>query len=438
MKKFFNPFLFACVLCSSMNIQSRFQNLTKTIDGSEIVQMSVYQHKGNRRKGNYDITEVLSHVSLETNNVHSSAFVVYGNTPNFKASDFRSIVYEGNDKIYLHYRTDHTIPLPYDALLIFKKKGKLISYEFKESVFSTSKALKDEIISFIRRSYDKYLEQLSEEGLNNNISLLADNDVPQTFINCEISKNFQTNYGKHGYINFQLGVRRYQANNVSSLYILYIDADFVPGRVARINGNTSDYSDCLSDYGYFHLDVMKAYDRTEEQIYGTRYGAEIYTKDYWPVNEPTKVTITSSVTEGWNFGFSFENGFSLDNISSSFGPTYGHSISETYSKAITIQDPLLSAQRYYDEAQWSFSYQGDGVANSLTYHLSMGYMFESRNDGGAMSEGDFRVKIESQMGFKCKSIFGTHNLRNNKTINYDLMVRSIVNKDVFDFNDGIF
>lgn len=68
----------------------------------------------------------------------------------------------------------------------------------------------------------------------------------------------------------------------------------------------------------------------------------------------------------------------------------------------------------------------------------MGYMFESRNDGGAMSEGDFRVKIESQMGFKCKSIFGTHNLRNNKTINYDLMVRSIVNKDVFDFNDGIF
>ena len=55
-----------------------------------------------------------------------------------------------------------------------------------------------------------------------------------------------------------------------------------------------------------------------------------------------------------------------------------------------------------------------------------------------MSEGDFRVKIESQMGFKCKNIFKKYYLRNNKTINYDLMVRSIVNKDVFDFNDGIF
>lgn len=83
------------------------------------------------------------------------------------------------------------------------------------------------------------------------------------------------------------------------------------------------------------MTVEQAYDANEEYMYGKRYDNIPYKKDFWPINEPGVVAITSSINTGLTMGYSFENGFILEDVSVKDNRNIGAEISYWYSKTIT-------------------------------------------------------------------------------------------------------
>ncbi len=55
---------------------------------------------------------------------------VYGNILEVNNKDFMDIIDNGTDKIYIHYRTNYDIELPYDLLVIVKNNNELYHYEY--------------------------------------------------------------------------------------------------------------------------------------------------------------------------------------------------------------------------------------------------------------------------------------------------------------------
>lgn len=430
-KMIFSLLSFASILCGATNAQCRFESYMKTNNGKEIVQTSFYGHARRAQSNTFNIEELISQITNNDCCINTADYEIYGNLDEFTANDFRNKVNEGSDKIYLHYETNGNTILPYVALMAVKKNNKVIYYEFSGDEFLDSNDVKNEIMLFIRRNYDKYALNFDFDE----IQTYASDDVPKTFVDCTIDKFYDYKFGKHGYLNAHIGVDRYAANSISTLYVVNVDNEFVPGRVARENGDTS-FSDCYLKSGYVHLEVLQAYDKTQEN--GTRYGATPSMKDYWPVNNPAVVTIGSSFSNSTTLGYSYSNGFSLDNINVETDKNYSKTISYSYSKQITFTDPVLSAQRSGNQAQWSFNTVDESITEKQTYHQKTSYMFEMKNNAGDMRIGDFRLKLDYKAGFHCKNMFGYHILKNYGSVSYDLMVQSQVSPSIYDFNDGLY
>jgi hypothetical protein len=169
-----------------------------------------------------------------------------------------------------------------------------------------------------------------------------------------------------------------------------------------------------------HITVEQAYDKNEAHYYGTRYGTIPYFKDFWPNNQPTTVTISSSLNTGLVLGYSKKDGFGIDG-----------SISYGYSKSITYTNPHVNAQMSPNllTAQWSYKYDKN---RPWTHDQESNYMYEISSSGGNMLYGDVRLKLDYKFVVDRAGFYSQQ--PNEESL--DLMVR-IQNSRIYDFCNGM-
>lgn len=383
------------------------------------------------------LNRLTDYLSVEEVEIVNDSFEIYGNV-NISEQEFRDIVDNGENKLYFHYRTNRSIELSYDASLQIKTADKTYSYSFTEHEFDDEQNILNGIKSFV----EKYVENFSKSNiyeLQNDSPASINSDVPTTFIDCTAEYESVERFSDKGYIVYHVAVSKYRANSTSSLYIVSVRSSFVPGQVARNNGDSS-YGKYLNNSGYVHMTVDQAYDRNEEYYYGIRWGSVPYKKDYWPLNEPAMCTITSSLQVGLSLGFSFKNGFSTSAVSKEGSGNLGLNISYGYSKAYTQTDPALSVQvdsSNLAKCQWSYAYLGKTAyetVKSETHHMTTYYMFELSNSGNALLSGDFRLKLDYK--FVVRKYL---DVANPKKLEFsaDLMVRAGIKQEIYRFCDGM-
>lgn len=373
---------------------------------------------------------ILQNIKLSKVEVVNDDFEIYGNH-SISERQFRDIVNYGSPKVYLQYRTNRQIDLPYDALLVIKTQAKSYSYEFIEKDTDNPLSILTGISSFVEK-YADIINSGDYYAIESNIPMTLSSSIPTTFIDCVVEKEYVMRFDDKGYIIYHIAVSRYTANSKSIVFIVTVNNAFVPGIVAKKN-NESGYDSYKNQEGYVHMTVEQAYDANEEYYYGRRWGNVPYKKDYWPINEPAVTTITSSLQAGVNLGYSFENGFSLDNISVSQNRNIGANISFGYSKAITRSEPALSVQvnsTNADKCEWYYTYSKDA---SETNHLSTNYMFEISNSRYGMLIGDFRLKLD----YKFVVDKGFWFAAQTKYGSADLIVRAGELQQIYDFCSGM-
>lgn len=94
------------------------------------------------------VEELLESVTNDENVIVNDEYEVYGNT-DLTDKEFRDIVNRGGNKVYLHYRTDKNIELPYDALLKIKTSAKTYSFEYSEMENTNSDFIRSGIREFL-------------------------------------------------------------------------------------------------------------------------------------------------------------------------------------------------------------------------------------------------------------------------------------------------
>lgn len=416
-------FVFLSIVISVLTSAS-ITGFAKEMDASTDINSS-------EKNYNTNLNLILDNLSFSSVELVSNDVEIYGNT-NITDREFRNKVNIGNDKIYFIYRTSRSIDLPYDALLKIKKNGKIYSYEFVEKEKSDSISIMAGILSFINQ-YSAVLNNNEYYSLSNNAPTTLSLEVPTTFIDCVVEKEYVMRFNDKGYIVYHIAVSRYIANSKSIIFIVTVNNSFVPGIVAK-NNNESGYKNFKNQEGYVHMTVEQAYDATEEADYGRkRWGNIPYKKDYWPVNDPAVTSISSSIQLGLNLGYSFENGFSLDNISIAQNRNLGANISFGYSKSIIRREPALSVQvnsQNTNVCEWYYKYSKDA---SETNHLTTNYMFEISNSRNEMFIGDFRLKLD----YKFVVDQGAMHAAKTLTGNSDLIVRAGEYQDIYNFNFGM-
>jgi hypothetical protein len=382
------------------------------------------------------INKLLSIIENKVVDYSDDIYEVYGNT-NISDKGFRDIVNGGSNKIYLHYRTTVDVDLPYDALLKIKTDKGIYSYEFIETVRTNSDDLLSQIKSFVLRSYNDSLLE-TREAVSTYVTTGSSN-VPTTFISCATDKTYTISFGEQGYLIIHIGVSVYEANESSILYIVTVNNSFVPGIVGEYNSDHPEldssikYKNYKIDSGYVHMVAEQAYDKTEKETFGIREGTIPYYKDHWPLNDPAVVSINSTVTAGVMLGHSFENGFSLDNISLQGSSNKALNVSYSYSKTITQSEPALSVQQSaenLDLCQWSFWFED---LSKVTYNQQTNYMFEMENSRAELFIGDFRL----QLYYKFVLDRGLFYASSTNYGHLDLFVRAGEYNDIYSFSGGM-
>lgn len=343
---------------------------------------------------------------------------VYGNQENMSSTSFMNIVENGLDKIYIHYHTDYKTDLPYDLLVIVKKNNQCEYYQYCVNE-KDEEYLLEGIKGYLKKNNNEICKHYFGVITRNNSTISTYNDVPKTFIDSVATANFTIDFPKKGYIVSRIAISEYRVNNISSIFIAKVISSFVPGYVAKENG--LNYDKWRNNSGYVHITLDQAMDRNEEYYYGIRYGAIPYMKDYWPINQPTTVTIGSTLNTGLVLGYSQKDGFSVDANLISYG----------YSKSITYDNPHVNVQMSTDlkTAQWSYVYDKN---RPWTYDQEANYMYEISGSGKDMIYGDVRLKIDYKFIVDRDGVY-------SKQENYgslDLMVRPYESK-IWNFCNGM-
>lgn len=246
--------------------------------------------------------------------------------------------------------------------------------------------------------------------------------VPTTFIDCVVEKEYVVRFDEVGYITYHIAVSQYTVNSESILYIVTVKNFFVPGAIAQ--KNEEGYGDYKNAEGYVHMTVEQAYDANEEYYYGRRWGNIPYKKDFWPLNQPNTVTITSSISSDITFGQSTADGFSIEG-----------KIVYSYSKSITKPEPSISAQPNSAnpaKCEWNYFYDTDAAE---TYVLQTNYMFEISNSRADMFIGDFRLKLDYNFVVGYRGFLKRYT--KTRTTSADLMVRAGEYKNIYNFRNGM-
>ena len=152
--------------------------------------------------------------------------------------------------------------------------------------------------------------------------------------------------------------------------------------------------------GYFHVQGLQAVNELNQAT--IRTGGIPKFKDAYPENSPGTITVSSSYSIGTTLGYSFTNGFSLDNITISKESSLGLNISYGYDKSYTTSEPALSTQRSSIDSsiyQWTYTYN---TSRNETNHLNTGYLFEMNNENHDLFEGDLSLTYAYKMTVKDK------------------------------------
>lgn len=412
-------FSFFCIITSKENF---------ILYASEVKDFSITNFRNDVAKNLYSLCDIIAFDHIEK---ITDKYEIYGNT-NLTEKEFNQKVENGNDKIYFIYSIRDDNQLPYDASLSIKTNGEIYSYQYKEYETSNKVSKMNGIISFIY----KYVKLMN----NNEYYLLAtdenicctSNNTPTTFVNCVAEREYINKFSDKGYIVYHISVSKYIVNSDSIIFIVSLNNQFVPGIVAKKN-NESGYDSYKNQEGFVHMTVEQAYDANEEYMYGKRCGNIPYKKDFWPINEPGVVAITSSINTGLTMGYSFENGFSLEDASVKDNRNIGAEISYGYSKTITKTEPALSAQVNSSNpsiCEWYYTYSKDAEE---TYHLNTNYMFEISNSPRDMLIGDFRLKLD----YKFIIDKGFWNKQQEVECSSDLIVRPGQKQAIYSFCNGM-
>lgn len=190
---------------------------------------------------------------------------------------------------------------------------------------------------------------------------------------------------------------------------------FTPGKMASDN-NSEGYGNWYNSGGYVHLKASRAAKEVGYNQY--RYGGTPVFKDAYPVNKPGQITITSTYSAGLELGYSFTNGFSLDNITYEENTNLGLNIGYSYSKSYTNTEPALSAQKNAEDTEkfeWKYTYN---TPRNETHHLYMGYLFEMNNTGHDLFEGDLAFRYDYEMSVSDKGWWIFENKNSFKWFSY--------------------
>lgn len=387
-------------------------------------------HKAHAQESNTSLLNlIVSSVTTETITLCRESFEVYGNT-NLTEKEFREIVNEGSNKVYLHYNTDSHTDLSYDALLLVKSNQKIHSFEFIEMGSRTADKMCAEIKNFLL-NHAYVINEV--QTVNNTGELLQTRTtVPTTFINCAVEMNRTVRFDDKGYIILHIAVSKYVANSESIVYIVTVNNSFVPG-IVGVNNDEDGFKKYKNKSGYVHMKVAQAYDATDEYMFGIREGNVPYYKDHWPVNLPATISIMSSLQAGVNLGYSFQNGFSLSGASIQENMNLGANISFGYSKTITTTEPELSVQsNSVDNSICEWNYTFDTLAD-VTYHQQTNYMFEISNSRNGMFIGDFRLILDYKQVVDRWWLWASA----ESFYTADLIVRAGEYNAIYDFNNGM-
>ncbi len=410
-------------------LAATFSNLLVSTNAFKSRKENYVQTKKNDRFVEPQLSMFAENITLEEVNTRTPLYEVYGNT-DVTFYEFNNIVRNSSAKIFILYRTDRAINLPFDALLKIKINDSIKSYEFTEELSSEPGKILNGIISFVNKYVnDGFLKKQSM--LEPSRVSVANNSVPTTFINCVVEKEFVMRFDDKGYIVYHIAVSRYIANEKSIIFIVSSNNSFVPGLVALKNNETG-YNPYCNVEGFVHMTVEQAYDSNEEYYYGKRWGNIPYKKDYWPVNEPGVAAITSSIEHGVTFGYSFENGFSLDNLSVTENRNIGKNISFGYSKTITRTEPAMSVQVNSSNTDKCERYYKYARETMETNHINSNYMFEIANTRNGMFRGDFRLKLDFMFGVDWNGLLRSETMNGSR----DLIVRAGELNDIYDFDSG--
>lgn len=85
------------------------------------------------------------YIAEEKINISNNKLTIIGNDTSISAKDFLSIVENGNDKIYVNYRTNYSVDIPYDMYIVLKVNGHINSYDYtlKNSDIKLVNSIKD-------------------------------------------------------------------------------------------------------------------------------------------------------------------------------------------------------------------------------------------------------------------------------------------------------
>ncbi len=383
MKKIFGTIvlIFLIVTVHFCEIVNHFEN--KNIEESTFI--TKLSKISNQTDYQFEILEDLN------NFLDFGEILIYGNYKNFNVMELKQMLKNPN-KIFIFYdlflddNENINLEILKNHAVIYYYKNNTPYVSTLQSSSTSTQMLKEEITSFIRDKVKNILEDKTKMQVSTHTS-------NETFLPL-YSGDFRKINKPYGYIDGIYNVKKYRANDISSLYLVETHVSFTPGSQATSNGS-SGYGKWYNYNGYVHL---KAEPAQNDVGYGqTRYGGIPIFKDAYPVNQPGQISISSTYNIGFNFGYSFKNGFSLDNISSEKDYTAGLNISYSYNKTYTTSEPALSAQRNAEDDQtyeWRYSYKDP---RNETHHLYIGYMFEMNNKGHQLFEGDSAIRYNFKM-----------------------------------------
>lgn len=360
------------------------------------------------------------YIAEEKINISNNKLTIIGNDTSISAKDFLSIVENGNDKIYVNYRTNYSVDIPYDMYIVLKVNGHINSYDYtlKNSDIKLVNSIKDYLTVNSELLKNEYIEYLYE----NNVSTYS--TVDDTFVDCGATAEYVFDFAPHSYITSRMALKEYKATDVSSLYILTVVSTFVPGRVAYENGN-KNYNKWKNYSGYVHIDIEQAFDNNEEYYYGTRYGAIPYLKDYWPKNNVDEVQISSSYSHEFEIGVSDNDGLIVEG---KYNYKYEHS------KTIITTNPYVNVQLGTDSktAQWLYTYD-DNI--NRTYDQVSSYMYEVGETNNNLLYGDVRAKIDYEFTVDRDGFYKKQT--DDDSIDLVLRPRKTSGLKIYKFNNGM-
>lgn len=338
-------------------------------------------------------------VNAPNYNYSNNQFTMHGNYSAITKLYLSNII-SNKSKIHIFYNANlehnsiDNLPVTNNNACIYYYKNDILHVDTFLSNEHNENLRFLEIKTYIAEKVNKILSDVSSYS----------NDTPSQTFSTLYSGSMRQNKKPYGYIDIDWTVQKYRANNISSLYLVESHAAFTPGIVAMAN-DSSGYSTWKNLSGYLHIIPRVARFDVDRGL--IRYGGTPVFKDAYPLNNPGTITISSTYNVGATLGYSFKNGFSLDNISIGQDTNLGLNISYSYNKSYTTTEPALSAQKSASNPQayeWLYTYN---TARAETNHLITGYMFELNNKGHDLLEGDlafiYEYKMNVQMGKNIQS-----------------------------------